>query len=305
MGKVKREMEEKTIIYKNGISIDFKYLLDPIVADLISFVSHAHIDHAPYLVVKKPYATKETIDLISLRNKDFIGNEVKLNKKYNIDNISFEFFDANHILGSAMIYLELDGLSILYTGDFRVNKFDKDVDILITESTFGSKEFIFPDREQEIERFIKFVREKTEILGKRVEIGAYPLGKAQEIIKILNDFDIIPSATKTIERFNEIYRKHGIKLKTSKNSNVLIRSMHDVINSPLEGYYHAVCTGWALTQNFGKNIEGFVISDHLDFKGLMEFVEYVNPKKVYTIHGFSEIFANELRKKGFNAISLI
>lgn len=298
-------MEEKTIIYKNGISIDFKYLLDPIVADLISFVSHAHIDHAPYLVVKKPYATKETIDLISLRNKDFIGNEVKLNKKYNIDNISFEFFDANHILGSAMIYLELDGLSILYTGDFRVNKFDKDVDILITESTFGSKEFIFPDREQEIERFIKFVREKTEILGKRVEIGAYPLGKAQEIIKILNDFDIIPSATKTIERFNEIYRKHGIKLKTSKNSNVLIRSMHDVITSPLEGYYHAVCTGWALTQNFGKDIEGFVISDHLDFKGLMEFVEYVNPKKVYTIHGFSEIFANELRKKGFNAISLI
>ncbi|MEM5828524.1 MAG: hypothetical protein QW197_03445 [Candidatus Aenigmatarchaeota archaeon] len=298
-------MEEKTIIYKNGISIDFKYLLDPIVADLISFVSHAHIDHAPYLVVKKPYATKETIDLISLRNRDFIGNEVKIGKKYNIDNISFEFFDANHILGSAMIYLELDSLTILYTGDFRVNTFEKDVDILIIESTFGSKEFVFPDREQEIDRLIKFVREKTEILGKRVEIGAYPLGKAQEIIKILNDFGIVPSTTKTIERFNEIYRKYGIKLKTSKNSNVLIRSMHDVINSPLEGYYHAVCTGWALTQNFGKNIEGFVISDHLDFKGLMEFVEYVNPKKVYTVHGFSEIFANELRKKGFNAVSLI
>ncbi|MFH7903990.1 MAG: hypothetical protein QW409_03510, partial [Candidatus Aenigmatarchaeota archaeon] len=182
---------------------------------------------------------------------------------------------------------------------------EKDVDILIIESTFGSKEFVFPDREQEIDRLIKFVREKTEILGKRVEIGAYPLGKAQEIIKILNDFGIVPSTTKTIERFNEIYRKYGIKLKTSKNSNVLIRSMHDVINSPLEGYYHAVCTGWALTQNFGKNIEGFVISDHLDFKGLMEFVEYVNPKKVYTVHGFSEIFANELRKKGFNAVSLI
>ncbi|MEM0324668.1 MAG: MBL fold metallo-hydrolase [Candidatus Aenigmatarchaeota archaeon] len=297
-------MEEKTIIYKNGISIDQKYLLDPLVADLISFVSHAHIDHAPYLVVKKPFATEETIDLIQVRDKSFVGEKVKYNKKYNIDNISFEFFDSKHILGSAMIYLEIDGSSILYTGDLRTTEFNKDVDILIIESTFGSKEYVFPNREEEIERLIKFIREKVDILNKKVEIGAYPLGKAQEIIKILNDYGYIPSATKTIEKFNEIYRKYKIKLKTSKNSQILIRSMNEVINNPLEGYYHAFCSGWALVRKF-KNIEGFVISDHLDFNGLIEFVKNVNPKKIYTVHGFSEIFANELRKMGFNAQPLI
>ncbi|MEM5831579.1 MAG: MBL fold metallo-hydrolase [Candidatus Aenigmatarchaeota archaeon] len=297
-------MEEKTIIYKNGISINQKYLLDPLVADLISFVSHAHIDHAPYLVVKKPFATEETIDLIQVRDKNFIGEKVKYNKKYNIDNISFEFFDSKHILGSAMIYLELDGNSILYTSDLRTTEFNKDVDILIIESTFGSKEYIFPNREEEIERLIKFIREKVDILNKKVEIGAYPLGKAQEIIKILNDYGYIPSATKTIEKFNEIYRKYKIKLKTSKNSQILIRSMNEVVNNPLEGYYHAFCSGWALVRKF-ENIEGFIISDHLDFNGLIEFVKNINPKKIYTVHGFSEIFANELRKMGFNAQPLI
>jgi len=305
LGKVKGKMEEKTIIYKNGIAIDNKYLLDPIISDLNSFISHAHIDHAPYFVVKKPFATSETIDLINVRDKNFIGNSVKIGKKYKFDDFSFEFFDANHILGSAMIYLEIDGLSILYTGDFRVTNFEKDVDILITESTFGSKEYIFPEREQEVERLIKFVREKTEILNKKVEIGAYPLGKAQEIIKILNEHGIIPSVTRTIEKFNEVYRKYGVKLKTAKSSSVLIRPMHDVINSPLEGYYHAVCSGWALTENFGNDIEGFVISDHLDFKGLVEFVKNVNPKKIYVVHGFSEIFANELRNLGYDAIALV
>lgn len=304
MAKVKREMEKKSIIYKNGISINQKYLLDPIVADLISFVSHAHIDHAPYLVVKKPFATKETIELIRVRDKTFIGNEVKYNKKYQIDNIYFEFFNSNHILGSAMVYLELDGCTVLYTGDLRIRNFGKDVDILIIESTFGSKEYVFPDLDSEIERLIKFVREKVDILNKKVEIGAYPLGKAQEIIKILNYYGYVPSVTKTIEKFNQVYENFGIKLKTSKNSQILIRSQNEVINNPLEGYCHAFCSGWALTQKF-PNIEGFVISDHLDFNGLVEFVENVNPKEIYTYHGFSEIFANELRKKGFNAQALI
>lgn len=306
MGEIKKKMgKEATIIYKNGISINYKYLLDPIVADLTSFISHAHIDHSPYLVVRKPFATQETIELISVRDKNFIAKKVEYNKKYKTEDIRFQFLNSEHILGSAMIYLELEDKTILYTGDLKVTKLREiDVDILIIESTFGSPEYIFPDRESEIERLIRFIREKTEILNKKIEIGAYPLGKAQEIIKILNDFGYFPNATKTIEKFNDIYRKFGIKLKTSKNSNILIRPMNEVINNPLEGYYHAFCSGWALTQKY-KNIEGFIISDHLDFFGLVEFVKSVNPKKIYTMHGYSEIFANELRKIGFEAYSII
>lgn len=297
-------MEKKTIVYKNGISIANICLLDPIISDLISFVSHAHIDHAPYLVVKKPFATAETVELINVRDKLFIANVVEYNRKYKFDCLSFTFFDSKHILGSAMIYIEIDGSSFLYTGDICTKDFKKDVEVLIIESTFGSKEYVFPDREEEVKRLINFVKEKTEILNKKLEIGAYPLGKAQEIIKILNDFGFIPSATKTIEKFNEIYRNFGVKLETCEDSNILIRPMNNVINSPLEGYYHAFCSGWAITRKI-NGIEGFVISDHLDFNGLIEFVENVNPKEIYTCHGFSEIFANELRKKGFNAQSLV
>jgi Cft2 family RNA processing exonuclease len=49
----------------------------------------------------------------------------------------------------------------------------------------------------------------------------------------------------------------------------------------------------------------FIISDHLDFKGLVEFIESVNPKKVYTFHGFSIELADYLNKIGIKAFPLI
>lgn len=35
------------------------------------------------------------------------------------DGVSFEFFNAGHVLGAAMVLLEIAGVRILYTGDYR------------------------------------------------------------------------------------------------------------------------------------------------------------------------------------------
>ncbi len=298
------EKGNKKIKFGNGVVIEdeIKILLDPIVSDFISFVSHSHSDHLPNYIATLPITTKETKELAKVKFKDFDSLTFEYNKKIKFFDINFTLYDANHILGSFIAYIEKDGASILYAPDFRLESFDKDVEILIIESTFGDPIYKFPSYEEEVERFVKYVKNKVEIMNKKVEIGAYALGKAQEIIKILNEHNIYPQVSKTIEKYNKVYEKFGIKLKCENKSNVIIRPFHEVLFNPLPNYEQIFVTGWALTKKF--NGKGFVISDHLDFYGLLKFVENVNPKIIYTFHGFSEKFAEELRKRGYNAISI-
>jgi len=298
----------------NGVAIDIdrkKFLLDPLVTDFVSFVSHAHLDHVPKAVYRLPYATEETRELIKVRDPTFNAKVVDINTRYEEDDFSFELMCANHILGSAQIYLEVDDVKILYTGDFKVTpnkttkrlKMPDKVDYLIIESTYGKPEYVFPDEEDVISDFLSWIDKKI-FIGKKVAIGVYPLGKAQEIIKILNEHGIEPKASALVEKYNDVYRKFGVRLKTANDSEVIVKSMHEVLNRPLNGHANAVVTGWALTENFG-DVVGFPLSDHADFNQLLEYVARLNPKTVYVTHGFVEEFTEEIKKRlGINAIAL-
>ena len=48
----------------------------------------------------------------------------------------------------------------------------------------------------------------------------------------------------------------------------------------------------------------FPLSDHADFADLLRFVELVQPKRVYTVHGSTEEFARTLRERGIEAWAL-
>jgi putative mRNA 3-end processing factor len=48
-------------------------------------------------------------------------------------------------------------------------------------------------------------------------------------------------------------------------------------------------------------VEYFPLSDHCDFRELVELVKYCNPSKIYTVHGFAKDFASYLNSIGFDA----
>lgn len=295
------------IINGNGIVIESKekrFLLDPLVTDFVSFVSHAHLDHVPKAIYRLPFTTEETAELIRVRDPTFKSKAIKINKFFEKEDFSFELLCSNHILGSSQVYIEFNDYRILYTGDFKLKptnlttkklKMPDEIDYLIIESTYGRPEYVFPDEEEVINDLITWIEKKL-FLGKKVAIGAYPLGKAQEVIKILNENGIEPKTTPIIEKYNEVYRKFGMKLKTSKESEIIVKPMHEVLNRPINGYANAVVTGWALTEDFG-DVVGFPLSDHADFNQLLEYVSILNPKVVYVTHGFAEEFAREVEKR--------
>ena len=134
----------------------------------------------------------------------FIG--VPYHKKFNIEGeVTLEFFDAGHILGSACTYMEVrDGrrkIRLGYTGD--IGRYGKrmlkdpepfpQVDYLITESTYGDRlHQNLQDAEQALLMAVLDTCAKKK--GKLI-IPAFAIGRAQEIIYALNRLrnkDLLP-----------------------------------------------------------------------------------------------------------------
>jgi DNA ligase-1 len=69
----------------------------------------------------------------------------------------------------------------------------------------------------------------------------------------------------------------------------------------------AILTGWAVDSNCRFRYQcdaAFPLSDHADFSDLVEMVKQVQPKAVYTLHGFAADFAQTLRGLGYDARAL-
>jgi Cft2 family RNA processing exonuclease len=300
----------------NGIVAKFggqTILLDPRVSDFISFVSHAHADHSPFGFVKKPYCTEETYALIKLRDPYFEANVVRENERIKFDNFSARLINSGHVLGAAQVLIEADGQTILYTGDFKLSENltckpirKEQADILITESTYGTPEYVFPSVTTVREQIIKWVKNQLKD-DYAIDIGGYQIGKAQEAIKLLNDNDITPKVSETIRRYSDVYKKFGVKLdfvKPEDKSKVLIKPMH-LLNATngRDGKKVKTCalTGWSVDGGkLGGRADantGFPLSDHCDFNQIMEYVKIVEPKQVYCVHGYTQELAKEIRKR--------
>ena len=183
-------------------------------------LSHAHLDHSggiPLLVKKYStpiYALDVTKELTELLLEDSIkvsreeGVELPFNefdvkqtmknfvligyhKPFKIGNFKITYFDAGHIPGSAMIFVESDKTNVLYTGDFNdintrlLEKCEQDlpkVKNLIIESTYSDREH--PDRKREEKELVKMIEESISDNSPAI-VAAFAVGRAQEIVIIL------------------------------------------------------------------------------------------------------------------------
>lgn len=105
---------------------------------------------------------------------------------------SFKFYDAGHILGSAITLIKTKKKNIAYTGDLGnlalpilpdPEKITEEVEVLIIESTYGNRDHVpVSDAYDFIEKVIK----KAIINNSRIIVPAFALGRTQELIYILH-----------------------------------------------------------------------------------------------------------------------
>ncbi|KAA8572610.1 hypothetical protein EYC84_003212 [Monilinia fructicola] len=114
---------------------------------------------------------------------------------HTISSIRVTPYPAGHVLGAAMFLIEIAGLKIFFTGDYsreddrhlvsaEVPKGVK-IDVLITESTYGIASHI-----PRVEREQALMKSVTSILnrGGRVLMPVFALGRAQELLLILDEY---------------------------------------------------------------------------------------------------------------------
>lgn len=274
----------------------------------VSFLSHAHGDHVSgFRGKERIIASEETLALAGFGGKPETEDWIWL-------------LDAGHILGSRQMYAELDGESVLYTGDFRVKDGifgkgaeAKNADRLVVECTYGDPRFKFPDPFEVYEQIGRWVKE-TE--GSIRLIGAYNLGKAQEIIRVLNAYcGVVPVVVPESERFSEVYARYGVGLEravvgTEAAEEIMRGGFVAVVPPRLanRGFARklseafgrralcAVATGWVMSMRHNCDA-AFPLSDHADFYDIVEYMDAVNPKRVDFVHGDGRHLEKELQKK--------
>lgn len=146
--------------------------------------------------------------------------------------VSLTFHNAGHVLGSALVQLDLHErgrrLRFLFTGDLGRDALPllappdivNDVDFLLTESTYGDR--VHPPPEENKRVLAKAIRD-TVARGGKVLIPTFALERAQEVlytIRELSDENLIPSVPVYIDSplaiaITEIYKLHPEALSES------------------------------------------------------------------------------------------
>lgn len=198
--------------------------IDPSSIDVL-LVTHFHLDHAaslPYFLEKTTFkgrvfmthATKAIYKLLlsdyvkvsKVSVEDMLYDEqdilrsmdkievIDFHQTVEVNGIRFWCYTAGHVLGAAMFMVDIAGVRVLYTGDYSREE-DRHLraaelpqfspDICIIESTYGVQ--LHQPRHVREKRFTDVIH-NTISQGGRVLIPAFALGRAQELLLILDEY---------------------------------------------------------------------------------------------------------------------
>jgi DNA ligase-1 len=309
--------------YERGVYLPRQDLwLDPWDAKRFAFVSHAHSDHiAPHeeIIVSERTARLMQSRLPGSRTEHILP----FGEKRMVHGVDLMLLPAGHIFGSAQCFLFAGNETLLYTGDFKLRPGKsaepaewRKADTLIMETTFGLPRYRFPPTEQVINQIIAFCQETIDDGEVPVLLG-YSLGKAQEILCSLDGAGLTPMLHGSVYRMTRIYEQFGQSFCKYFRYNPNDVAGKVLICPPSANHSHmlekiarkrvAMISGWAVDPNsiYRYQVDAaFALSDHADYNDLLRYVEFVTPRRVFTLHGFAASFARDLRDRGTEAWAL-
>ncbi|MBN2732423.1 MAG: hypothetical protein JXR26_08350 [Balneolaceae bacterium] len=268
------------------------------------FISHAHSDHMPYKSNKPVYCTRNTFRLMQKRGYKDEARVLNFGEPLQLGNAQATLFPAGHILGSAMIYIETDEGSVLYTGDYRTPpspategfKCPKQVDHFITEATFSLPVYKWASYDKITDDVQQFAIQTLDE-GYTPVFLAYNLGKAQEVMHMLAPTGLPVQIHGAGYKLCDVYEEAGIDLgkyeaydRDTCEGKILVTTNSAINNgfaSNVKKKRLAYCSGWATHEASRTQLtvdKLIPLSDHLDFFELIHLCKKLNPQKVYITH---------------------
>lgn len=292
-----------------------------------ALITHGHSDHA------RPghasvLATAETIAVMETRMGDaFSGTRqaAALGETITINGVRVTFRPAGHVLGSAQIVVEANGLRMVASGDYKRQSdptcagFELvPCDVFITEATFGLPVFHHPEATGEIRRLIASTGQFPE---RTHFVGAYSLGKAQRVIRLLRDagYDRPVYIHGALESLCRLYEARGVALgdiRPATDDSLSRDAFAGAIvvappgafegrwarrfAEPLVGF----ASGWMSIRQRAKQggVElPLVISDHGDWDELTATIRETGAGEVWVTHGREEALVRWCQLNGIAA----
>lgn len=301
------------------------FFIDPVRPVDRALITHGHADHAR-AGHRAVLATAETLDIMAIRHGPDFARETQAadGEWLSLGRCRVRFVPAGHILGSAQIVVEVGGLRVVAGGDYKRGPdptcaaFELvPCDIFISEATFGLPVFRHPPAREEIGKLIASIgvnADRTHL------IGAYALGKAQRVIRLLRDagYDAPIFLHGALLHLCDYYRSRGVELGTLLPATVDARRdafAGQVVIGPPSSFG----TSWA--RRFADPLIGFasgwmgvrqrirqrgvelplVISDHSDWPELTQTIEDVGAGEIWVTHGQEEALVRWCELHGIRA----
>ncbi|MCC5022061.1 MAG: hypothetical protein J6386_04305 [Candidatus Synoicihabitans palmerolidicus] len=287
-----------------------------------SVISHAHADH----IARHGQAicTPITADLIEAHGGKLSDQIRRLpfDTPFPIaPDTTITLIPAGHVLGSAQALIEHPEFGrLLYTGDFKLRPSLTDepcatppANTLIMETTFARPHYKSPPSADTLASVAAFCREALAEDHIPILIG-YSLGRSQEILAGLHDAGLqimlhptVEAVTRTYEKWGQHFPAYQTFAPLFARGHVIItpsQSLKSVAFQQIFPRRTAVRTGWAMDSSAPYRHQtdaAFPLSDHAGYDDLLRCVEAVNPRRIFTVHGFAEEFAATLRQSGREA----
>lgn len=299
--------------------------LDPLRPVDRAFVTHGHADHA------RPgngavMATPETLAIMAARyGEDFARSRqsAAYGRRTKVGEVEVSFHPAGHVLGSAQIRLEWKGFRAVVSGDYKrapdptCAPFEVvPCDLFITEATFGLPVFRHPDPAGEIGKLLDSVR----LFPERAHlVGAYSLGKAQRLMKLLRQagWDGPIHLHGAMVRVTETYKALGVELgetiqvtaaERPKLAGAIVicppSALRELWARKFPDPVAVAASGWlrvrARARQGGVELP-LVVSDHADWDELRRTILDTGAEEIWVTHGEEDALVHWCGTTGLKA----
>jgi putative mRNA 3-end processing factor len=303
------------------------FYIDPVRPVDRAVITHGHSDHAR-AGHGVAVATPATLAIMDARyGPDFAGRQEPLDygQSLNRDGVEVSFAPAGHILGSAQAVVRWKGLTIVVSGDYKRRRdptcagFEPVAcEVFVTEATFGLPVFRHPTDTEEI---AKLLQSREQFPDRAHLVGAYSLGKAQRLIRLLREagYERTIYVHGAMERLNALYARFGVGLgrvepatgaKADFAGEIIVAppsAIDDRWSRRFPDPVTAFASGWmrvrARARQRGVELP-LIVSDHADWDELTSTLDELRPGEVWITHGREEALCRWAELNGISAKAL-
>lgn len=304
------------------------FTVDPVQPVAHAVITHAHADHARS-GSGEYHCAAEGAALTRMRIGDH-GAVIahQWGERFRLGNADLSFHPAGHIRGSAQVRVELDGEVWVASGDYKrqddptCTPFEVvPCDVFITEATFALPIFRWEPTRAVVEQILEWWA-SNRAAGRCSMLFCYSLGKAQRLLAELVDGAFEPVFLHgALERLTNAYREDGVAMVATRNATIdaapqrfagqLVLAPPSASRSTWMKRFSraetAFASGWMRVRGIRRGRgwdRGFVLSDHVDWPGIVETVQQTGARRVLVTHGRSDVLVRYLREHGVEAAAL-